>query len=253
VSSLALGLLLSLSGCFLFDQVEVPTLAANATVVVDAEALTAAAGATPSATRTQTKAPSTAGPTATASATPTATAEPSATPKPTVKPSPMPDSEEGCAVKVDLALQAAYSAAGGYAKLGCPAAPAADEQWAFQPYEHGIMFWRGPEKAVYLAHEDSTFQIRADLWDETVPEQVCVFTPPEGFLQPKRGFGLLWCEEPIRTSFGWAALEEASVNYRVQRFANTAGDFALLAVPAWGHAYAFYTDYTWLDVMTINP
>lgn len=186
---------------------------------------------------------------------PTPTRKPAPTSFPTTAPTEEPAPEAACEIPLDSSLQAAYKAAGGFQALGCPAAGSSDEYWAIQPFEHGLMLWRAREKAVYLAYEEPErkYAIRADLWNERMPEFGCAATPPAGYVQPKRGFGHLWCDTTISQRLGWAVLEEYPVTFRVQRFANAGGDWALLLVPPWGQAFAFYTDQSWSPVMTVTP
>lgn len=268
---LLLGLLLSLSGCFLFgSQVVTPTLAPNATAVVDAGAdITATASVQAIATVKQPTNTSASSANSKPSATPTlkpteepeqtteSTAEPETTVKPTVKPTAEPaatqkptltPTESSCAVAVDLSLNEMYALAGGYAKLGCAIAAAAEERWGVQLYERGWMFWRGPEKAIYVALVDLSYTVRADTWNESMSERSCDIRAPEGLQQPKRGFGLVWCnEEGTRAALGFAQAEEVGAQVVVQRF--TGG---MIALQSDGTARVFYTNSTWAILPTIG-
>ncbi|MHB1354732.1 MAG: hypothetical protein ACYCZF_02010 [Anaerolineae bacterium] len=253
--SLVLGLVVfALSGCFLLGpQVVIPTLAPNASPVVNViktdtleptvtvekaasdgktieskpSATKQSASATPSSTPTATKEPS--------------TATPTVTPKPaTATPTPQPP----CPQQVDDRLLAAYNAAGGRARLGCAKTSAVEEQWGYQKYEHGWMFWRGPKTTIYAGKADGAYSIHADEWNSSLPERACDYPAPSGMMQPKRGFGLVWCKnDDLRAAIGFASAEEFPAQALVQEFDN-----GVIVAQASGNTRVFYSDNTWKDL-----
>lgn len=243
-----------LSGCFLLGpQVVIPTLAPNASPVVkvissDTPEPTntvekeASGGKTieskPSATKKSAS--------ATASSMPTVTKEPStATPTVTVKPpTATSTTQPPCPQQVDDRLLAAYNAVGGRAGLGCAKAGAVEEQWGYQQFEHGWMFWRGPTTAIYIGKADNTYSVLVDEWNSSLPERACDYPAPSGMMQPKRGFGLVWCtNDDLRTVIGFASAEEFPAQAVVQEF-----DSGVIAAQASGSTRVFYSDDTWKDL-----
>jgi len=87
-------------------------------------------------------------------------------------------------------------------------------QVAEQVYENGRMMWVQPNSQIWvmiLDEEGGGRWLRyEDTWDEeTDPETDPSLEAPEGRIQPERGFGKLWRENPeIRESLGWAITPE---------------------------------------------
>jgi hypothetical protein len=163
----------------------------------------------PAATATQTVAPKPA-------STHTATPKPAATPTVTSTP-PV------CPVLVDVALASGWD----YARLGCPTAKPKIVWSAWQPFEHGDMVWMEDTDWIYaLNHAGGTDSNRGDWvtggdswrWDNitSAPE----LTPPEGLVEPIRGFGFVWYYKlgGPPGQIGWGMGEEKGFCARVQRF-----------------------------------
>jgi len=100
-------------------------------------------------------------------------------------------------------------------RLGCPLDPAPTViQDAEQPFENGHMFWRADTRDIYVVYEDGpragSYDLFTDVWEEGDPEYSCIVETPEGWLQPKRGFGLVWCDElgASEAAIGWGLEEE---------------------------------------------
>lgn len=219
--------------------------AAEPTAEPTAEALpsptqAAADTATPTAAATQ-------APTATASRTPTATAP--ATP--------------ACSRDVDASLIAAWS----LASLGCPTGPAAIIWSAWQPFQHGDMFWRQDSDWAYALHwRNGNDPTRGDWstgsnawrWDGSF-EDGHGLTPPPGLYEPIRGFGYVWYNFSggPDSRLGWATDQEKGVCARIQAFdkgtivrstkvPECAGNFNRGQEPSFNHfLFALYTDGSW--------
>lgn len=91
-----------------------------------------------------------------------------------------------------------------------PAADYSIVQAAFMPFERGFMFWlQDTSQIIVLSNSESdlagTFSVYQDTWREGMPESDPSIQPPEGFVQPDRGFGQAWRTYPgVRDSLGWA-------------------------------------------------
>jgi serine/threonine protein kinase len=127
-------------------------------------------------------------PTDTPTATPTHTPTPTRTPTPTGPPP--------CAIQAQglfAGLWQTYRS-----QLGCPqhAQPQAIQD-AEQAFDNGHMFWRSDTDVAYVVYEQGarsgTFQSFTGMWSEGDPDYSCPASPPPGKVQPKRGFGAVWC------------------------------------------------------------
>jgi serine/threonine-protein kinase len=87
-------------------------------------------------------------------------------------------------------------------------------QDAEQPFDNGHMFWRQDNDYAYVVYEkgasSGSYQAFTGMWSEGDPEYSCAASPPPGKVQPKRGFGAVWCHlgGPSAT-IGWGLQEEA--------------------------------------------
>lgn len=108
-------------------------------------------------------------------------------------------------------------------RLGCPRQIEATRfgQFAEQQFQNGFMFWAEKPRDLILVivrgdnpvwHDFRTWPYEADgAW--------CATTPPSGLIQPIRGFGGVWCDNPeIRKTIGWAMGPERSIQGAVQEF-----------------------------------
>lgn len=102
----------------------------------------------------------------------------------------------------------------------CPAYAAIVSPGAEQTFEHGVMLWVGGQDRIYVLFDDSHYPKWAsftDEWDEGEPEYDPTITPPSGYYQPTRGFGLLWREQPgMRDRLGWATTTESGYTTAIQ-------------------------------------
>ncbi len=76
------------------------------------------------------------------------------------------------------------------------------------------MFWRDDNRYIYVVYEQGalagTYQVFEDEWEEGDPEFSCVAAVPAERVQPKRGFGLVWCDlGGPEADIGWGLEEEA--------------------------------------------
>jgi hypothetical protein len=95
-------------------------------------------------------------------------------------------------------------------KIGCPVADAQTVTAASQDFERGMMIWREDERLIYVFYDGGGWEAYPEQWQDGMPEQDPAYgPPPEGLIQPKRGFGLVWQEHAsVRDRLGWALNEE---------------------------------------------
>jgi serine/threonine protein kinase len=100
-------------------------------------------------------------------------------------------------------------------ELGCPLyADPKLIQDAEQPFDNGHMFWRQDNDYAYVVYEDGSsegsYEAFTGVWSEGDPEYSCAASPPPGKVQPKRGFGAVWCDLGAENAaIGWGLEEEA--------------------------------------------
>ncbi len=104
----------------------------------------------------------------------------------------------------------------------CPQDAALVSPGAEQTFERGWMIWAGGEGLIYVLYNDDVFSPKWDVfpddWEEGDPINDPSITPPPGFYQPIRGFGLVWREQPnVRDRLGWAAAPETAYETTIQR------------------------------------
>lgn len=116
-------------------------------------------------------------------------------------------------------------------QLGCPfsghprVTPSAWEvMTAYETFEHGTMIWSDHlgwygQAAVYVIYANGTYQVFNDTYDPTVDPTNGNNKPPSGLVEPIRGFGKVWREQPgVRQSLGWATASETGGVGRFQIF-----------------------------------
>lgn len=89
----------------------------------------------------------------------------------------------------------------------CAEEPALTVYAAWQPFEHGMMFWFSDVGLMYIFSDDGTFRVYTDNYIEGQPDPSDV--APEGLQTPTRGFGLLWASlGGADSGLGWATAPE---------------------------------------------
>ncbi|MBZ0281238.1 MAG: hypothetical protein K8L97_10895 [Anaerolineae bacterium] len=86
-------------------------------------------------------------------------------------------------------------------------------QVAEQVFEHGRMFWIQPQQQIWVLFDDGTgkgqWSVYPDAFAEGEPETDPSIVPPEGMIQPERGFGKLWRNAPgVREALGFGITPE---------------------------------------------
>ena len=156
---------------------------------------------------------------------------------PAPAPTPTP-----CALAPAQPFAAAYAGEEIAARLGCPLAEAAVTGAAFQPFERGLMFWRADRRDIDVLHTDGWWAGYDDTWDESQPVDDPSLTPPEGLLQPVRGFGKVWRTSlrGTQADVGWALEPERGYDMLAQPFGG--GE---MFVGAEGEVFILYVGGTW--------
>ncbi|MBN1639979.1 MAG: hypothetical protein JXA09_01995, partial [Anaerolineae bacterium] len=160
-------------------------------------------------------------------------------------PTPLPPtpSPTPCAQAVDERL--ADAAAAVSARLGCATGPALETPSAVQVFELGVMLWRLDARRIDVLLQDGTWAAYDDTWEEGQDTHDPGLIPPEGRVQPVRGFGKVWREQlgGADAWIGWATGEEVGGGAIIQPFAG-----GLLYRGVNGVTYALYADGTWGSV-----
>jgi hypothetical protein len=75
-----------------------------------------------------------------------------------------------------------------------------------------MMIWFGPDRTIFAIYQTTNkprWQQFADTWTPGAPESDPSLVPPEGMLQPVRGFGIVWRSNArVRQRLGWATSAE---------------------------------------------
>lgn len=158
-------------------------------------------------------------------ATPTtaaATAEPAATLTPTRAATPAA-TPPNCDIAVSSELIEGWDAA-----LGCPTAPVTTTWAAWQPFDHGALFWRQDLNWTYVLYlkngtdmSTGSWKTGGDdwRWDDSFPEGHGL-QPPAAHVEPIRGFGYVWFNflGGSESTLGWGTDEEKGVCVTLQPF-----------------------------------
>jgi hypothetical protein len=109
----------------------------------------------------------------------------------------------------------------------CPG-PLAAGAAAQQQFEKGFMIWFGPSGKIFVFYKTGyagsgpRYHVYDDTFREGEPESDPGITPPAGLLQPIRGFGKVWRNNPeVRDGLGWATGSEKPFSSWVQGYTGT--------------------------------
>ena len=160
-------------------------------------------------------------------------------------PVPIQPTEPVCTVHVGACFAARWTGEKSLrTALGCPAEEMHSSWMAEEPFERGYMLWREYDHTVFVFFNSGTWRSFADQWQEGMPEYDCAAPAPAGLLQPKRGFGLVWCrEQGVSPGLGWAMREEQGYTNEWQLFERG----QMIASGGRGTIYALFADGTFLE------
>ena len=108
-------------------------------------------------------------------------------------------------------------------QIGCPIGTpptTASFPGASQLFQGGSMIWVDEQtNVIYAFYSNGTFHRFDDTFDPAIDPESGGETPPEGLLEPVRGFGKVWRGfELTRTSLGWALADESGITVVAQDF-----------------------------------
>ncbi len=117
-----------------------------------------------------------------------------------------------------------------------PTALVSQIQVAEQSFEHGRMFWLQPTQTIWVminaegSLTNGVWMEFEDTFVEGDPEDDPSLTPPANLLQPIRGFGRIWREDPeIKAALGWATGPEygfvTQYEYRPGGYLDSRGNY----------------------------
>lgn len=151
----------------------------------------------------------------------------------------------GCATVPGGAIGALYQSDPSIAAaIGCPLAGAPSAVGsAYQPFQNGVMIWvsslgAAPQSAIYALYGSGTYQRFNDTFLEGVDPSSGGMVPPSGLIEPVRGFGKVWRDNPTaRDTLGWAQTGESGGTAEILLFER--GE--MLRVPQAGQTYILIT------------
>jgi serine/threonine-protein kinase len=174
---------------------------------------------------------------------PIGTASPTRPPKPPT-PTPLPPTSTPCPQPVAAAFTAwPASHPDLAAQVGCPRGQALQIAAGWEPFERGWMLWRGDLHQIYVLRQAGAWAVYDDLWRDGDMQWDASIVPPGGFMQPVRGFGLVWRQQAgVRDDLGWATASEATFDATFQPFERA----LLIADGTQARLWALLSDGTWL-------
>ena len=96
----------------------------------------------------------------------------------------------------------------------CPLGPALTSPAAYQAFQQGFMIWVGQQDAIYVVYQNAglpRWEVYGDAYVEGITadfEPALDAAAPNASWQPRRGFGLVWRNNPqVRSRLGWAIIE----------------------------------------------
>jgi hypothetical protein len=111
------------------------------------------------------------------------------------------------------------------AAIGCPlSGVTSGVTAAYQTFESGFMIWLSSlgdqsQAVIYAVFDNGTYQRFNDTFTDGVDPESGGEAPPGGLIEPVRGFGKVWRENPgVRGGLGWATSPENSTPAQVALF-----------------------------------
>ncbi len=148
----------------------------------------------------------------------------------------------GCATLPGGTLGAIYQSDPSIAAaIGCPLASAPTTvASAYQPFQNGVMIWVAApgQSVIYALYGNGTYQRFNDTFRDGIDPSSGGAVPPPGLVEPVRGFGKVWRENPTaRDTLGWALTGESGGTAEFLAFER--GE--MVRVPQAGQTYILIT------------
>ncbi len=109
----------------------------------------------------------------------------------------------------------------------CPSSPVLASAEVQQTFQRGLMIWVQAQSRVYVLYNDGqkpAWDYFPDEFKDGQPDRDPALVPPQGLLQPIRGFGLVWrTRSRVRDRLGWATAAEAPFDGSLQGDATVDG------------------------------
>lgn len=138
-----------------------------------------------------------------------------------------------------MAVGPTFARVWNYNMTGCPTKSEADVLSAYETFERGFMVWRQDDDGHYAVYDDRTYDVFY-----YSPAEPPNFSCPEAeqLGKPRRGFGIVWCQNPtVRHRIGQALDDEVGDYRPVQIFERG----FMIYLKERGVTYAFLSDGTW--------
>lgn len=134
---------------------------------------------------------------------------------------PLPVAPVACPWSLPAALNSLLAGDPGLSTaLGCPSGTPVRFAGAAQVFQNGMMYYLdGAPRSIYVLTIDGRYHRYDDTWVQGVDPDSGGEVPPPGLIEPIRGFGKVWRQNPdVRTSLGWAITNELGDTATVQYF-----------------------------------
>jgi hypothetical protein len=113
-------------------------------------------------------------------------------------------------------------------------------QAAWQRFERGFMIYlQGSPSVIYVFSNDGRFRRFDDTFVSGVDPESGGESPPQGLLEPMRGFGKVWrSNADVRALLGWATHSESGDTASVQSFDRGRAIY----LPGYGQTHFLFDD-----------
>ena len=132
--------------------------------------------------------------------------------------------------------------------LGCPVisdASKTQQASAYQNFEFGFMFWishASKSGTIFAATNDGFYTSYEDTWNASNDLDNTGVSPPPNRIEPRRGFGKVWHQQPsVHDTLGWAIDEESGAQSSIMTYQHG----QLIVVPQRQTVIAFGNNSRW--------
>jgi uncharacterized protein YraI len=116
-------------------------------------------------------------------------------------------------------------------------------QAAYQAFQYGHMIWLRSTDTIYVMFQDGRWEQFVDLFEEGMVEIDPNIVAPQGFVQPRRGFGLVWRRyRHVRNALGWGLHTE--IGYTAQHSYSSINGERNITIPG-SQRFILYSSGRW--------